>query len=194
MTSGTQIRGRSARGQGRALALVSSLAVLAVSMAAQAAPKLPASPSDGRAGAVEALSACRAVSDPAARLACYDTAAGRLDEAEKSGEIVVVDRKQAGEVRRQAFGFALPSLALFDKAEGTEKLDRVESVLKAARQGADGKWILQLENGAVWRQTDADGPARRPRPGMTVSVRSAAMGSFLVSVDGQAGFRGRRDE
>ena len=99
-----------------------------------------------------------------------------------------------GEVRRQAFGFALPSLALFDKAEGTEKLDRVESILKAARQGADGKWILQLENGAVWRQTDADGPARRPRPGMTVSVRSAAMGSFLVSVDGQAGFRGRRDE
>jgi hypothetical protein len=29
---------------------------------------------------------------------------------------------------------------------------------------------------------------------MTVTVRSASMGSFLVSVDGQAGFRGRRDE
>ena len=194
MTSGTQIRDRGALWQARALPLLPALAVLAVSMAAQAAPKPPASLNDRRAGALEALSACRTVSDPAARLACFDSAAGRLDEAEKTGEIVVVDRKQAGEVRRQAFGFALPSLALFDKAEGTEKLDRVESVLKAARQGADGKWILQLENGAVWRQTDADGPARRPRPGMTVSVRSAAMGSFLVSVDGQAGFRGRRDE
>lgn len=194
MISGTQIREHGARQQARALALLPALAILAVSMATQAAPKTPASLSDRRAGALEALSACRAVSEPAARLACYDSAAGRLDEAEKTGEIVVVDRKQAGEVRRQAFGFALPSLALFDKAEGTEKIDRVESVLKAARQGADGKWILQLENGAVWRQTDADGPARRPRPGMTVTVRSASMGSFLVSVDGQAGFRGRRDE
>ena len=194
MTSGTQIRDRGALWQARALPLLPALAVLAVTMAAQAAPKPPASLNDRRAGALEALSACRAVSDPAARLACFDSAAGRLDEAEKTGEIVVVDRKQAGEVRRQAFGFALPSLALFDKAEGTETLDRVESVLKEARQGADGKWILKLENGAVWRQTDADGPARRPRPGMTVSVRSASMGSFLISVDGQVGFRGRREE
>jgi hypothetical protein len=194
MTAGTQIRDRVAHRQGRALALLSALAVLAGSIAAQAAPQPPASLKDRRAGALEALSACRAVSDPAARLACFDSAASRLDEAEKTGEIVVVDRKQAGEVRRQAFGFALPSLALFDKAPGTEKLDRVESVLKAARQGPDGKWILQLENGAVWRQTDPEGPARTPRLGMTVSVRSAAMGSYLVSVDGQAGFRAKREE
>ena len=194
MTSGTQIRGRGARWQGRTLAILPALAILAVSMAAQAAPQPAASLKDRRAGALDALSACRAVSDPAARLTCYDSAAGRLDEAEKTGEIVVVDRKQAGEVRRQAFGFALPSLALFDKAPGTEKLDRVESVLKAARKGADGKWILQLENGAVWRQTDPEGPARTPRLGMTVSVRSAAMGSYLVSVDGQAGFRAKREE
>jgi hypothetical protein len=194
MTAGTQIRDRGAHRQALALALLPALAILAVSMATQAAPKPPANPSDRRAGALEALSACRAITEPAARLACYDAAAGRLDEAEKTGEIVVVDRKQAGEVRRQAFGFALPSLALFDKAQGTEKLDRVESVLKAARKGADGKWILQLENGAVWRQTDPEGPARTPRLGMTVSVRSAAMGSYLVSVDGQAGFRAKRDE
>jgi len=194
MTAGTQIRDRVAHRQALALALLPALALLAVSMAAQAAPKPPASLSDRRAGALEALSACRRITEPAARLACFDSAASRLDEAEKTGEIVVVDRKQAGEVRRQAFGFALPSLALFDKAEGTEKLDRVESVLKAARKGADGKWILQLENGAVWRQTDPEGPARTPRLGMTVTVRSAAMGSYLVSVDGQAGFRAKREE
>jgi hypothetical protein len=182
------------RSKMQALARFPALAFLAAAMAAQAAPQPPASLKDRRAGALEALSACRAVTDPAVRLACYDSAAGRLDEAEKTGEIVVVDRKQAGEVRRQAFGFALPSLALFDKAEGTEKLDRVESVLTAARRGADGKWILQLENGAVWRQTDPEGPARTPRLGMTVTVRSASMGSYLVSVDGQAGFRAKREE
>ena len=194
MTSGTQIRDRGALWQARTLPLLPALAVLAVSMAAQAAPKPLANLNDRRAGALEALSACRAVSDPAARLACYDSAAGRLDEAEKTGEIVVVDRKQAGEVRRQAFGFAIPSLALFDKAEDAEKLDRVESILTAARQGADGKWILKLENGAVWRQTDTESLVREPRPGSRVAIKSAALGSYLMSIDGQRSFRARREE
>ena len=52
------------------------------------------------------------------RLACFDAAAARLDEAEKKGDIVVVDRRQAQEVRRQAFGFTLPSLTLFDRGRG----------------------------------------------------------------------------
>ncbi|WP_397393427.1 hypothetical protein [Phenylobacterium sp.] len=194
MISGTKIREHGARRQARALALLPALAILVMSMATQAAPNPPASLSDRRADTLEALSACRAVSDPAARLACYDSAAGRLDEAEKTGEIVVVDRKQAGEVRRQAFGFAIPSLALFEKAEGAEKLDRVESTLKAARQGADGKWILQLENGAVWRQTDTENLIREPRPGSRVAIKSAALGSYLMSVDGQRSFRARREE
>ena len=194
MTSGTQIRDRGALWLALTLPLLPALAVLAVSMAAQAAPKPPANLNDRRAGALEALSACRAVSDPAARLACYDSAAGRLDEAEKTGEIVVVDRKQAGEVRRQAFGFAIPSLALFDKAEDAEKLDRVESILTAARQGADGKWSLKLENGAVWRQTDTESLVREPRPGSRVAIKSAALGSYLMSIDGQRSFRARREE
>lgn len=171
-----------------------ALAVLATALAAQAAPPAPPGLADRRAGALEALSACRPLTDPAARLACYDAAAGRLDEAEKTGEIVVVDRRQAQEVRRQAFGFALPSLALFDKADGAQKIDRVESTLAEARRSADGKWILKLQDGAVWRQTDPEGPARTPRVGMTVTVRAASMGSYLVSVDGQAGFRAKREE
>ena len=97
-------------------------------------------------------------------------------------------------MRRQAFGFTLPSLALFEKADGAEKLDRVESTLSEIRRTADGKWILKLQDGAVWRQTDAEGPARTPRVGMKVTVRSASMGSYLLSVDGQAGFRAKREE
>lgn len=167
-----------------------ALAALAGPVSAAPAPSL----SEGRAAALQALSACRTRTDPAERLACFDAAAARLDEAEKSGDIVVVDRRQAQEVRRQAFGFTLPSLTLFERADGSERIDRVESVVAEARRSPDGKWVLKLENGAVWRQTDAEGPARTPRVGMKAVVRSASMGSFLVSVDGQAGFRARREE
>ncbi|MFM8376576.1 MAG: hypothetical protein ACKN9P_11065 [Phenylobacterium sp.] len=171
------------------------MGALALFVLATPAGSAPASsPAESRAAALQALSACRSRSDPMDRLACFDAAAARLDEAEKKGDIVVVDRRQAQEVRRQAFGFTLPSMALFARAEGEEKLDRVESVLAEARRGPDGKWVVRLENGAVWRQTDAEGPARTPRPGMKVVVRSASLGSFLVSVDGQAGFRAKREE
>lgn len=170
----------------------SVLAFSLVAGAVVAAP--PPLPVEGRAGALQALAACRAQTDPMARLACFDAAVARLDEAEQKGDIVVVDRRQAQEVRRQAFGFTLPSMALFERAEGGEKLDRVESVVTEARRGPDGKWVLKLENGAVWRQTDAEGPARTPRAGMKAVVRAASLGSFLVSVDGQAGFRAKREE
>lgn len=175
---------------GRALAGALALAALAAPAGSAPAPAL----TEGRAAALEALSACRSRSDPMDRLACFDAAAARLDEAEKKGDIVVVDRRQAQEVRRQAFGFTLPSLTLFDRAEGEVRLDRVESVVAEARRGADGKWVIRLENGAVWRQTDAEGPARTPRTGMKAVVRSASLGSYLLSIDGQAGFRAKREE
>ena len=96
MTAGTQIRDRVAHRQGRALALLSALAVLAGSIAAQAAPQPPASLKDRRAGALEALSACRAVSDPAARLACSP---GRDSRSRRHGRRRRLCRRRAARRR-----------------------------------------------------------------------------------------------
>lgn len=179
----------------RARVLVVMIA-LAAGGPAWGAPQ-PATPPP--AGALGALLECRSLADDAARLACFDARAATLASAQAGGSVVVVDRAQVDEVRRQAFGFSLPSLAFLVPSgrEGTaeaEPIRQVESSVTTARMSRDGKWILSLANGSTWRQTDTERVVRDPRPGSKVVIRTAALGSYLVSVDGQRSFRARREE
>jgi hypothetical protein len=144
--------------------------------------------------ALRALADCRKIAEDAARLACFDTAAAALDQAETKGDIVVVDREQAGKMRRQAFGFALPSLNFFDRGDKPAALDRVTGVAaRAYRQGS--RWVIELEDGGgTWLQTDDEPQPRGARKGSRIEIRKAAMGSFFINVDGQRAMRARRVE
>jgi hypothetical protein len=158
---------------------------------AVAAPQ-PPNASAGRTLAIQRLADCRKVADSVARLACYDEAAAAIDQAEASGDIVVVDREQARKVRRQAFGFTLPSISLFQRGEKPEEIDRVSLPVQSATRGPDGKWIIRFE-GQVWRQIDTGDLSRDPRPGEQATIRKASMGSYLMSVGGHAAIRVKRD-
>ena len=71
-----------------------------------------------------------------------------------------------------------------------------ETSFKVARAweiGAGGLWAMELDSGAVWRQTDGNKLSRRPKPGSTVEIRSAALGSYFMNVDGQTAIRVKRD-
>lgn len=168
------------------------LAFAFAATAASAAP--PAAKPPSRAAVLQGLLDCRSKTDGAERLACYDAAAAVMDQAEAKGDIVVVDRQQAREVRKQAFGFTLPSLSIFERGEKPEQIDHVSGVIAAARADGNGKWVLRLEDGAVWRQIDGEPPHRDPRAGMTVEIKSASLGSYLLSVDGQRAYRAHRDQ
>ena len=148
----------------------------------------------GRAALVQTLADCRKLTDDGARLACYDGAAAALEQAEAKGDIVVVDREQARTVRRQAFGFSVPSLSMFEKGEEKEQVDNVAGKIASARQDATGKWILRLEGGAVWQQVDTQELSMYPKVGQSVTIRTATLGSFLASVEGRRAFRVRRVE
>src|SRR5687768_1383863 len=91
-----------------AAALAGSLAVSAAAALAQSGPA-------GGSALVRALADCRRLAEDAPRLACYDAAAARLAAAEQQGDVVVVDREQARAARRQAFGFNMPTLNIFDR-------------------------------------------------------------------------------
>jgi hypothetical protein len=167
------------------------IALLAAGLAA-AAPVWAQPPADGSA-LVRALSACRTMTDSAARLACYDAAAGRLEAAERSGEVVVVDREQARAARRQAFGFNLPSLNIFNRGESEAELDRISLTLDSASPISDG-WLFRTREGQVWRQTDGRRLSADPRRGDKLEVRRAAMGGYFMNVGGQRAIRVRRDQ
>ena len=170
-------------------ALVAAGLALAAAGAAQAAPG-----EAGRAAVLQAVVDCRAVADSAARLACYDAAAAGLAEAEAKGDVVVLDRAQAQQARREAFGFSIPSFDLFNRGERPESMDRASfKVVRAWEYNNTGQWAMELDSGAVWRQTDQETLSRRPKPGSTVEIRSAAMGSYFMNVDGQRAIRVKRD-
>ncbi|WP_395671940.1 hypothetical protein [Phenylobacterium sp.] len=143
---------------------------------------------------VQQLTDCRKLTADAARLACFDAATAALAQAEAKGEIVVVDRAQAQAVQRQAFGFSLPSLSLFDRGPAQGPVDSVTGKVAQARTDANGKWIVRLVEGGTWAQVDSATVMRPLRPGMEVRISRASLGSFQMSVGGQRAFRARRTE
>lgn len=163
------------------------LTALAFAGAANAAePK-----TEARTAVFQNLMDCKGKTEAAERLACYDAAVASLDVAEKKGDIVVVDRDQARAARKQAFGFSMPSLAMFERGEKPEDLDRVTSNVTKAYQGGDRKWVVELEGGAVWAQNDSEILARAPKAGSKAEIRKASMGYFM-NLDGQRAVRARR--
>ncbi len=177
-----------------AVALAAGLlaAALAAGPVAAAAPAAPRA--EGRAQALQRLTDCRKLTDGVQRLACFDQAAAALDQAEAKGDIVVVDRDQARKVRRQAFGFTLPSLAMFERGEKPEDLDNLPGKVAASRQNSAGKWVIRLEDGATWVQVDSNEVPNAPQAGDPVTIRKAAMGSYMLSLGHHIAFRAHRSE
>lgn len=169
------------------MSFISGLATVAAiaSLSGQAAPQ-------ERAETLTRVTACRTIAESAARLSCYDAAVSALDVAERQGEVVIMDRVQVGEARRQLFGFEMPALPRLFGAEGEIELNAIETTLQGATQVADNRWVFRLADGGVWRQVDSESIRHRPRPGDAVLVRKASMGSFLLTVGDSRAVRVRR--
>jgi hypothetical protein len=157
---------------------------------AQAAPPPPAPPPQ----AVQATIDCRKLTDDSARLACYDKAVDALGQALSQGQVVAVDHAQVQAVRRQAFGFTLPSLSFLDRGARPEEINEVTLTIESASQGGDGKWIIVLEGGQVWRQIDTGEFSHDPKPGAKATIKKAMLGSYMMTIGGHAAVRVHRDE
>ncbi|HEY3950446.1 hypothetical protein [Phenylobacterium sp.] len=139
-----------------------------------------------RAAQLQALTDCRKVAEPTQRLACYDKAAAALDEAEAKGDVVVVNREQARKVRKQAFGFSLPSISLFERGEKTEDVAATEGSIAEARKLPTGHWQIKLaEGGGTWVQIDSTEIPIDPKVGDHVKIRKASLGSYQMAVGNQ---------
>lgn len=140
---------------------------------------------------------CRQIPDVAARAACYDAQVDSLDRAEKKGEVVIVDRAEVKKARRSLFGLRLPDLSLFGREdarrEDEAEFRKIEATLKSASMDRNGRWMFELDDGAVWRQSDSESLTRPAKPGQTINIRKAAMGSYFANVNGQRAIRVRRE-
>lgn len=178
-----------------------------VSVLAFAAASLLAAPAlaqeTGDASPLGAIYLCADLAGDAERLACYDGAVADLRGKETRGEVVAVDSEKVREIERDAFGFSLPSLPkLFSRAGmsgGGDALESAETeavVLEIARttSGANGVRLI-MTNGQIWLQVDGR-PIKEFRvKGHQAHIRRAALGSFVMEIDGKGlAYRVRREE
>lgn len=140
--------------------------------------------------------ACKDIAGDTERLACYDAAVGRLKAAEEAGEVKTFTRKEVEEVKRDSFGFSIPSLpklAFGGKDEsGKDKPDELKEVTFPIQtlSGTRGSLRITLENGQVWVQTDDKGVS--PRGQKEARIYQAALGSYKMKLDGGLAFRVER--
>jgi hypothetical protein len=155
--------------------------------------KEPAPP----AAVIAELSACRAIADNSARLACFDSVTQKVDAAVASKELYVVDRAQVRKAKRSLFGLTLPDLGLLGggdakDAKDSNEISQIDTVVKSARETGDGNWLVVTEEGSTWLQTDGATLALNPRPGAKLTIKKAALGSFKMNVGSQPAVRVRR--
>jgi hypothetical protein len=172
------------------------LLVMAVAAAALVAPAALAgkdSKPPQRPEAFEALVRCRALTDDAARLRCVDAAAATLQQQAENRDLVVVDRKQIQETRRSLFGLDIPDLNPFGGQDREEdQIKSLDGIVRSAQQDGNGRWLITLEDGSTWGQTDSNPLAIDPKRGHKVKIVRATMGSYMMRVNGQPGVRAKR--
>jgi hypothetical protein len=160
---------------------------MAVTMAQGAAAAPPPS-----APAVQAVIDCAKIVPNDQRLACFDAAVAAMAKAQTTGDLVAIDRAQRRAARRQAFGFSLPSLAFLDRGEKAEEVNNLETAVTAVARGADGKWVITVEGGGVWRQTDNNDLSKDPRVGSAVKITKGVLGAFFMNIDRQQAIKVHR--
>lgn len=165
------------------LALVAAAGIVAVGGAGAKDRKIDTAPPRMFTDLVQ----CRALTDDAQRLACYDRNVGAIATAQANNDLYVADKETMREARRGLFGFNLPKVKLFGNDDLGEDVKAIESVVSAVSSGQRG-YIFTLEDGARWAQTDG-AYMDRPKPGAKIRIRRAALGSYMGSIDGRVGFR-----
>lgn len=165
--------------------------VLALSLSTVASGQDPVVPNSK--DTIDQLKACRAITDPDARLACYDREVGQVLAATEQGTLQVVDKQDVEETKRGLFGFSLPRIKLFGGDNGEEMTELETTITSVRRQGREG-WVFTTKEGSVWRISETKLGWKPPKEGQTVVFKKAAMGSYFIRVNGQTGVKGIRIE
>lgn len=153
------------------------------------------------AAQADPLAACRALADPATRLACYDALPGTAPQSPATPAPVATDATTGTPPPpapatvpdpESLFGLdATTTAATLGAVVAVTPPDSLAATVTAVERTPDGKLLLTLANGQAWRQVDSRTAA--VNTGASVRIRRAAFGSYLLSAgDRSQGIRVRR--
>jgi hypothetical protein len=123
------------------------------------------------------LLACRALTDSAARLACFDRETAALASAPAAGNAAL------GSDAQQSFGWNGSAVAAHQEAAGArpQKLAKIEGRVVALALTGEGRTLFTLSNAQVWRQLESDGDILA-NLGDSATISSGLLGSYWLQL------------
>ena len=149
----------------------------------------------------DSLESCARISDDARRLACYDGLAGRVRQgtavaaapspapatAPDTAAVLAPAPAAAGAAPVAAAPVAVDRVAEFGLSDQARKerepekwVESVTARVTNVGQTASDRYVITLDNGQVWVQSETNTRAILA-PGDTVTIKRAALGSFKLS-------------
>jgi len=182
------------------LAMATSVAVAAVTMAS--------APASAQGSLQDQMAVCARISKKSARMECYDSVANAAQNGSSSsaspsgfGSSSIRNPAPAAPPPPPAppaaagagFGSEQVSRPAPPPANIGGDADEVEVAVQSARDNGLRMWQITLADGAIWRMTErASAGFRPPAPNETMTIRKAALGSYLMQVGRQAAVRVNR--
>ena len=168
----------------RSILLLGGLTLVLAASVGSARPVATGTPAQ-----VQRLMACRAITAADQRLACYDRETAAMNQAIANKDLVMIDKERARAAGRSLFGFSIPNFGGLFGTNG--EISQIDGTIKSTGRNQEGGWVITLNDGSVWTQTD-DWPGLDARPGRKVIVKRGTLGSFWLSIPGENGIKVKR--
>jgi len=125
---------------------------------------------------------CTVITDDTSRLACFDSKVAGIRQAEDNKELVAIDKESAKTLKKEAFGFNLPSLPKLGLPSlGIDDDEEVLTMAVKSLRKSGRDYVLVLENGQVWRQTGGRFNYI-PKGDLVATIKPASLGSYMLSI------------
>lgn len=129
---------------------------------------------------------CMPIADDAERVACYDRALGRGSSA------VAAQAAEPAPSAAVSDEFGLSEQARRER-EGVDLADSIDGTVAAVGRNTANRQVVTLHNGQVWVQAEATTRVRL-KAGDVVTIKRAAMGSYILAKPNHGAMRVKRLE
>ena len=141
---------------------------------------------------VDALLACRDLTDATARVACYDAKGEQLRAAMAAGDVLVASKQELVTKRREGFGFSAAGKGPVFETKDQPEISEVTTRLTDVQSFGYGQWRMVTADHGTWETTSGDAFDFQPAAGMTVNIRRGSLGSFVVRLPRGSALKVRR--
>jgi hypothetical protein len=133
------------------------------------------------------LLACRSITDPDARLACFDRETAALADAPAASLVPPLPAQSRAPApvldAQQSFGLSGSAIAATEEAKGARppKLAKIDSRIVGLSFTGNGRTLFTLENTEMWRQLESDGDVMA-KLGDVATISRGLLGSYWLQL------------